>query len=127
LLLSEQFCDKSDSIAGMAKKTVVTEILVDDMDGSAGDRTITFTWDGTAYEIELSRKNATAFEKMMKPYLDVARRVRSSTRGRRAVGARGGKRDLAAIRAWAEENGFDVSARGRVAGAVIDAYDAANG
>ncbi|MDQ6850735.1 MAG: Lsr2 family protein [Actinomycetota bacterium] len=109
----------------MAKQTLVTEVLVDDIDGTTGERTITFTWDGTAYEIELSKKNATAFEKTMKPYLDAARRVRSS-RGRRAGAVRGGKRDLAAIRAWADQNGFEVSSRGRVAGAVIDAYDAAN-
>ncbi len=109
----------------MAKKTVVTEILVDDIDGSTGERTITFTWEGVAYEIELSKKNAATFEKTMKPYLDAARRVRSS-RPRRIGGTRAGKRDLAAIRSWAEQNGFDVSARGRVAGAVIEAYDEAN-
>lgn len=109
----------------MAKKTVVTEILVDDIDGSPGERTVTFTWDGTAYEIELSRKNAQAFEKTMKPYVEAARRVRGA-RGRRG-GGRSGKRDLAAIRDWAAKNGYDVSARGRVAGTVIDAYDAAHG
>ncbi len=109
----------------MAKQTVVTEILVDDMDGSPGDRTINFTWDGTAYEIELSKKNAAAFEKAMKPYLDVARRIRGS-RGRRAGVARGGKRDLTAIREWAAQNGFEVSSRGRIAGSVIEAYEAAH-
>jgi hypothetical protein len=110
----------------MAKKTVVTEVLVDDLDGSQGERTVNFSWDGTAYEIELSKKNAVAFERTMKPYVDAARRVRSS-RGRRGAAARSGKRDLGAIRQWAANNGYEVSARGRVAGAVIDAYDAAHG
>lgn len=109
----------------MAKKTVVTEILVDDIDGSPGERTINFTWDGSAYEIELSRKNAAAFEKTMKPYLDAARRARTS-RVRRGGAGRSSKRDLAAIRDWAASNGFDVSTRGRVAGSVMDAYDAAH-
>lgn len=109
----------------MAKKTVVTHILVDDIDGSPGERTVRFTWDGAAYEIELSKKNAVAFEKTMKPYVDAARRARS-TRVRRGSG-RGGKRDLGAIREWAGKNGYSVSARGRVAGSVVDAYDAANG
>jgi Lsr2 len=108
----------------MAKKTVVTEILLDDIDGSAGERTYTFTWGGAAYEFELSRRNAAAFEKTMKPYLEAARRVKSS-RPRRST--RSGKRDLPAIRSWAAENGFTVSARGRVATAVIEAYEAANG
>jgi hypothetical protein len=114
------------SISSMAKKTVVTEVLVDDLDGSPGERTVNFSWEGTAYEIELSRKNAAAFERTMKPYLDAARRVRSS-RGRRSGAGRSGKRDLGAIREWAAQNGYDVSARGRVAGSVIEAYDAAHG
>jgi hypothetical protein len=108
----------------MAKQTVVTEILVDDLDGTPGERTVNFTWDGVSYEIELSKKNAVAFEKAVKPYTDVARRVRTS-RGRR--GGRGSaKPNLGAIREWASQNGFDVSARGRIASSVIDAYEAAN-
>lgn len=109
----------------MAKQTVVTEILVDDLDGSPGERTVNFTWDGATYEIELSKKNAVAFERAVKPYVDAARRVRS-TRSRRSLSSRTGKRDLTAIRDWAARNGFDVSARGRIAATVIDAYEAAN-
>lgn len=109
----------------MAKQTVVTELLVDDIDGTAADRTINFMWDGTSYEIELSKKNAVAFERAVKPYVDAARRTRGN-RSRRASSSRGGKRDLSAIRDWASKNGFDVSARGRIASSVIDAYEAAN-
>ena len=110
----------------MAKQTVVTEILVDDIDGSPGERTINFTWEGTSYEIELSKKNAVAFERAVKPYLDSARKLRGS-RGRRPGTARSGKRDLGVIREWAAQNGFEVSTRGRIAANVIDAYEAANG
>jgi hypothetical protein len=107
-------------------KTMV-EQLVDDLDGTPGERTVTFTWDGIAYEIELSKKNATAFEKTLKPYLDVARRVKTkSTSSRRGGAVRGGKRDLSEIRSWAEHHGFEVSSRGRIASSVIEAYDAAN-
>ena len=109
----------------MAKQTLVTEILVDDIDGSTAERTVNFMWEGTSYEIELSKKNAAAFEKAMKPYLDAARRTRGS-RSRRSGGSRSGKRDLGAIRDWAAKTGFDVSARGRIAASVIDAYEAAN-
>ena len=110
----------------MAKQTVVTEILVDDIDGSPGERTVNFSWEGTSYEIELSKRNALAFEKAVKPYVDSARKQRSA-RGRRPSTARSGKRDLGAIRDWAAHNGFDVSARGRIAATVIEAYEAANG
>ena len=109
----------------MAKQTVVTELLVDDLDGSTADRTVLFMWDGTSYEIELSKRNAVAFEKAMKPYVDAARRTRG-TRSRRGGSSRGGKRDLTAIREWAAKNGFDVSARGRIASNVIEAYESAN-
>jgi hypothetical protein len=109
----------------MAKQTVVTELLVDDLDGSPADRTVTFSWDGTAYEIELSKKNAVAFERAVRPYVDAARRLRGG-RGRRAGSGRGSKRDLTAIREWAASNGFDVSSRGRIASSVIEAYESAN-
>jgi hypothetical protein len=109
----------------MAKRTVVTEILVDDLDGSPGDRTINFTWDGVDYEIELNKKNAVAFEKVVKPYVEASRRSRGG-RGRRSSSRSSGKRDLSAIRDWAAQNGLGVSARGRIASSVIDAYEAAN-
>jgi hypothetical protein len=112
----------------MAKQTVVTEILVDDLDGSPAERTIRFAWDGVAYELELSKKNALALDKVIRPYVAAARRARG-TRARRGAGAgsRGSKRDLGIVRDWAGQNGFPVSTRGRVAQTVIDAYDAAHG
>jgi hypothetical protein len=107
----------------MAKQTVISEVLVDDLDGGPAERTVTFMFDGISYELELSHKNASAFEKALKPYMDAGRRIRTP-RPRR--GARG-KRDLTMVRAWAADNGFQVSTRGRVASAVIEAYEAANG
>ena len=111
----------------MAKQTVVTEILVDDLDGSPAERTIRFTWDGVAYELELSKKNAAGFEKVVRPYLAAARKAKA-TRGRRGSGssARGAKRDLGVVREWAGQNGYPVSTRGRVAQTIIDAYDTAH-
>jgi hypothetical protein len=38
----------------------------------------------------------------------------------------GGRDDIPQIRAWAEANGYDVSARGRIKKEVIDAYDEAH-
>jgi hypothetical protein len=118
----------------------VQEVLEDDLDGSAADRTVHFSWDGTNYEIELSKKNAVAFEKVMKPYLEAARKVRGGSSRQRSTGRREGgqrgsgsrsssrssRRDLTAIREWASQNGYEVSARGRIAGSVIEAYEAAH-
>lgn len=109
----------------MAKKTVVSEILIDDLDGSTAERTVRFSWEGVAYELELSKKNAVAFDRAIKPYVAAARRARSQ-RSRRPSAGRSGKRDLAPVREWAGQNGYPVSTRGRIAQTIIDAYDAAN-
>jgi hypothetical protein len=41
-------------------------------------------------------------------------------------GTRPKRGDLGAIRAWARDNGHQVSERGRIPGAILAAYDAAN-
>jgi hypothetical protein len=106
----------------MAKSMIVT--VTDDLDGSPNATTVVFGYGGTNYEIDLSRKNAAALERALKPYLAAARRVRSGS-GKRGRGS-GRSRDLAAIRSWAKKNGHRVSDRGRIASSVLDAYDAAN-
>ena len=49
----------SRTIRVMAK-TVITQIT-DDLDGSTGAETISFAYRGTTYEIDLGRRNASAF------------------------------------------------------------------
>jgi len=125
----------------MARRVVETQEYTDDIDGSRAAETVGFGFDGQTYEIDLSRANKRAFEKMMKPYLQNARKARAG-RGTRAGGrarssgrpaarpaaARsGGGRDLAAIRAWANEQGLTVAQRGRISKDVLDAYDSAHG
>ena len=105
----------------MAKTTIVT--LTDDMDGSKADRTVAFTWNGTSYEIDLSRKNATSFEKTLAPYVDAARKVRGGSARARSSATRS-RTDLSSVRAWAKANGYDVSERGRIAATVVEAYNA---
>jgi hypothetical protein len=108
----------------MAKQIVTETHYTDDLDGSTAVGTIQFGFEGIDYEIDLSRANTKAFEKAMALYVGHARKVRS-TRGR-SKATRSSGRDLAAIRAWASSNGYEVSERGRIAGAVIEAYDAAH-
>ncbi|MFD6699817.1 MULTISPECIES: Lsr2 family protein [unclassified Microbacterium] len=119
----------------MARKVV--HQLVDDLDGEvleigAGEA-VTFSLDGTFYEIDLSEKNAAALRDALQPWIAAGRRVagtgagtsrRSGStrwRGRSASG-----RDLTAIRAWAGANGRKVSDRGRVPESLLQAYDAAH-
>ncbi len=111
--------------ASMAKTVVTT----DDLDGSPNAETVTFSFDGRSFEIDLSKKGRVALEKAMRPYIDAARSVggrggRGATAGR-SRGRRTSSVDLAAVRAWAAENGIAVSDRGRISGSVLEQYQAA--
>lgn len=113
----------------MAKTTTIT--ITDDIDGSGAAETYEFTYDGSAYSIDLAKKNKRALNNVLKPYLDAATKV-SGRNGRRAGGSRRSstsrsREDLSAIRDWAGENGYEVSSRGRIAQKVVDAYHAARG
>ena len=107
----------------MAKTTVVT--ITDDIDGSQGAETISFSFSGQSYEIDLSTKNLDKFKKGLQPFIDSGRRVGRqgpvrTTRGRTS------RKDSSAIRAWAAEQGLAVSERGRIPAAVVAKYEAAH-
>jgi hypothetical protein len=108
----------------MAKETIVR--LIDDVDGTTAETTVQFTWSGVAYEIDVSSKNARAFEAAVEPYVKAATRI---TAGRKQLAKKATphlpKLDLAAIREWAVANGHKVASRGRIPAIVIDAYHAA--
>ena len=109
----------------MAKNTTVT--VTDDIDGSSGAEEVSFSYKGTAYTIDLSKRNASAFDKALKPYLEAATKVSvrtAATRGRRPSVRAAAKGDVTAIRAWAAETGHKVNARGRIPKTVLDAYEA---
>ncbi len=107
----------------MAKQVVTTTEYLDDISGTKADKTVTFGYDGQTYEIDLSKANIRAFDKAIAPYVGAARKVRA-TRSRAGRPA-SRTHDVAAIRGWARANGYDVSGRGRIAAAVIEAYQAA--
>jgi hypothetical protein len=114
--------------AAVAQKINVT--LEDDLTGGPADETVSFSLDGTSYEIDLTTKNAKALRDALAPYLGAGRRA-SSGSGRRGSGRRsssgGGNRERTAeIRAWAKKKGIKVSERGRVSSDVIAQFEAAN-
>jgi hypothetical protein len=113
----------------VARHTIVQ--LTDDIDGNEGTETISFSYRGTNYEIDLNAKNAAALDKAIAKYIDAARRVSgghgpSRGRGARRVASHRRTGDVAAIREWARENGYQVSTRGRIAAEIREAYEAAN-
>jgi Lsr2 len=107
----------------MAQKVQV--VLTDDIDGTAGVETASFSYGGIEYEIDLSAKNAEKFHKNMQFYADHGRRVGGRARRASAPRGSGGKSDSASVRAWAKEAGYDVPARGRIPKSVLTAYEEA--
>ena len=110
--------------------------FVDDLDGSDASGTVSFGLDGRTYEIDLSEANAARLRDALAPFVAAARRADGST-GRRSRGqrsapepppkpARASREETAAIRAWARENDHEISERGRIPKAVVEAYRAAH-
>lgn len=109
----------------MAQKIKV--ILIDDLDGTDATETIQFAIDGVSYEIDLNDKHANEFRADLERWIKAGRRV-SGRRSRkaaapRAAGQSAATSDAAKVRQWARENGYEVSARGRVPAEIRDAYN----
>ncbi|MGN7135790.1 histone-like nucleoid-structuring protein Lsr2 [Streptomyces pseudogriseolus] len=113
----------------MAQKVQV--LLVDDIDGGEADETVTFGLDGKTYEIDLSEGNADELRKLLEPYVKAGRKTGTNrgaaagTRTRSAATRQPGEPSAEEYRAWAAENGYEVSARGRVPASIKEAYAAA--
>ena len=106
----------------------VNIILVDDLDGSEADETVTFGLDGTTYEIDLNSGNADALREALSGYVGHARKVTGGARrGRKAAGSSSNTNsNTKDVREWAKGQGMDVSERGRISADVQQAYDAAH-
>jgi hypothetical protein len=104
----------------------VTEVrLVDDLDGSEASETVNFGLDGKHFEIDLSGENAERLRGIVAEFVAAARRSGSAAAGRsrRAAAPSARREDTSAVREWASQNGHQVSARGRISAAVIEAYE----
>ena len=111
----------------MAKKVQV--LLVDDIDKSSpADETVSFSLDGVSYEIDLTSDNAAKLRDDLAVWIGHAERTggRRSTGRSAGAGKGSGRKDVAAIRAWARENGLSVNDRGRISAEVQAAYDKAH-
>jgi hypothetical protein len=113
--------------AVMAQKIQV--LLIDDVDGSEAEETISFALDGNAYEIDLTSANAARLRDAIAPWIGHARRA---SNGRALPGGRSGRssarvdrEQTQAIRDWARSNGHQVSDRGRIPAAIVEAYHSA--
>jgi Lsr2 len=109
----------------------VTVIMTDDIDGSPDAQTVTFGYQGQQFEIDLAEKNHVAFLTSLQPFIKAAHIDSERRRPRR--GAAAGRpspaapsADRSAVRAWAEAQGLQVAARGRISAEVLEKYQAAH-
>ena len=111
--------------------------FVDDLDGSDATGTVSFALDGRAYEIDLSDDNAARLRDSLASFVGAARKsggtgAAAGRRTRKMTTSSGprsqplDREQTAAIRAWARQNGHEVSDRGRISKTVLDAFQAAH-
>jgi hypothetical protein len=105
----------------VARKVLVE--LADDLDGSPATQTIRFGFQGVEYELDLNDENAAEMTHWLENYVSHARRVGGQKRPaqKATLGV-----DASAVRAWAHENGIDVSERGRIAADITARFLAAH-
>jgi hypothetical protein len=105
----------------------ITQVrLVDDLDGGEATESVAFSLDGKSYEIDLSERHAAALRDAFAPFVGSARRAGGSavvSRQKMSVRAGRPRVETAAIREWANANGLEVSARGRISSTVLQAYE----
>ncbi|MDX6287386.1 MAG: hypothetical protein QOG53_2871 [Frankiales bacterium] len=92
------------------------------------EETITFSVDGSTYEIDLCNQHGAQFRDAVAPYVGAGRRAGSSSRGRsrkRGGGSGSGARGNE-VRAWARQQGITVSERGRIPADIYQKYEAAH-
>jgi len=112
----------------MAQQVLVQ--LVDDLDGTSSDdvTTVQFGLDGVTYEIDLTGSNADRLRDTVADYVANGRRTGGRVkRGTRPVnGSRNSANGEAAqIREWAQANGIELAARGRIPAHVVESYQEA--
>ncbi|WP_154768730.1 histone-like nucleoid-structuring protein Lsr2 [Nakamurella alba] len=107
--------------------------MTDDLDGSKAAETVAFALDGADYEIDLSKRNAAALRKALAAFIEAGRRQPRTVKSRRPADKPGAaeraahRAHLSKVRTWAAANEMEISDRGRLPEAVLEAYDAAQG
>lgn len=96
--------------------------LVDDLDGGPADEQVGFSIGQQHYEIDLSAPNAEQFRAQVQPFIEHARRPPHRYKSR-TMASRQLSKDM---RAWAKDQGMEVSDFGRIAQPVKAAYRAAH-
>ncbi|MCO5999808.1 histone-like nucleoid-structuring protein Lsr2 [Actinoallomurus rhizosphaericola] len=100
--------------------------LIDDLDGSEAEETVSFAIDGIVYEIDLSAENAGILRDRLSPFMENGRRAGGGGVRRPRGRAASSRQRSADIRAWAKAHGIEVSKRGRIPATVVEEYERAH-
>jgi hypothetical protein len=104
--------------------------MLDDLDGTEATQTVPFSLDGILYEIDLSDDNAAHLRDELAKYVAAGqrtggRKLRLATGQSAAAPVAATREKNQQIRGWAQENGYEISERGRISADVVQAYEAA--
>lgn len=89
-------------------------IITDDLDGSGDASTVRFGFEEHHYEIDLTEEHRNELAEFLATYINKARPSKAQKPQK--------PRDMAKVRTWARENGYNVSAHGRLTNDVLEAY-----
>lgn len=95
-------------VLGMARETI--QLVTDDIDSTAPAEGHTFSIDGENYVIDLSEANHQKLREALSPFIAVAKRGTSANK----LTTREARAHRKVIRAWAIQNGWEISERGIV-------------
>ena len=103
----------------MAKRVIIES----DLSGEPDAETVSFAFDGISYTVDLTEGEKEEFAKLLSPYLDVAEEATTTT-GQQSIPTQPQSTgpDPSTVRAWAQANGIEVSAKGRVPHSVVAQY-----
>lgn len=108
------------------KKYQVVEVT-SDLSNEEGAETLQYSVQGTKYAIDLTEGEQAEFMEALAPYIAVSR-----IKGKPGNGQGGGNsrkehaEEVAAIREWAQQNGYEVNPTGRIPNNVREAYEEAH-
>lgn len=107
-------------------------LRTDDLNGDDNASTVVITVNGKGVEIDLADRSSKALMKALAPYwaagtesdFDVVRREagRRKSTGKASSNGHAGAVDPKAVRAWAEANGIEINARGRIPTELAEQY-----
>jgi hypothetical protein len=108
----------------------VRTILVSDLSGDeaeSGGESISFSYKGVDYTIDLTAKEAAGFDKAIAMYVQHARKAGRGRAERSSSGSSHSQVErVSTMKTWADEQGIGYPKRGRLPKSLVEAYDAAH-